>query len=303
LFATEVVLGLCGIWRIPVLYYLQDCYPEALEHTGHIKVDGSVARLLRRWDGKICHRSSGVVVVSDGMKALICRSRGIPEAKVSVQQNWIDKRYFDLLPNDNRWRRDAGISQEKFVVMYAGTLGYVSGAQVLVEVARRLTNRPEVTLVCIGEGVLKANMQTAAAGAGLSNIIFMPVQPIERVAEMHAAADVTILTTQVDYPDASIPSKLISYLAAGRPVVCAAHHASTVAKIVRNANAGIIVEAGAVESVAAAISFLLDDPAEVQQMGENARRCFEEQFTFEPAYDNLKALINQVGGGRSPSRG
>jgi colanic acid biosynthesis glycosyl transferase WcaI len=228
------------------------------------------------------------------MKRLLCRTRDIPDYKVSVIADWIDMRRFPALPRDNEWRREAGISSEQFLVLFAGTLGHVSGAKVLVDVSRNLAHHPAVSVVCVGEGVLKEEMQNLAAAAGLKNLRFLPFQPSERVAEMHAAADATVLTTEANYPDASVPSKLISYLAAGRSVVCAADGDSSVARIVEGACAGVKAEAGNAESISEAICFLLEHPTECKEMGENARRYFEEHFTLERAHRQFSELISQV---------
>jgi colanic acid biosynthesis glycosyl transferase WcaI len=291
--ATDLIVRLCRHWQTPVLMYVQDCYPEALEYTGHIAIDGYLARLLRRWDKDICRKSSGIVVISDGMKRLLCRTRNIPEEKVSVIANWIDSRHFPAFERDNAWRREAGIAKEKFLVLFAGTLGHVSGAEVLVDVSRNLAHRPDVSFVCVGEGALKESMEHQASAAGLQRLLFLPFQSSERVAEMHAAADATILTTQAGYPDASVPSKLIAYLAAGRPVVCAAQELSTVAQIVREANAGVLAEPGNGDSIAEAIAFLADHPEESKQMGENARWYFENNLTFECAYRKFTAILEK----------
>jgi colanic acid biosynthesis glycosyl transferase WcaI len=289
-----MVLRICRHWQTPVIQYVKDVYPEALEYTGYIQSDGRLARLLRKWDSSTCRRSSQIAVISDGMKRLLCSTRGISSDKVTVIADWLDSGAFPLLPRDNDWRREAGIPAEQFLVLFAGTLGHVSGVEILVDVCRNLTHRADVTVICVGEGVLKENMEYAASAARLKNLRFLSFQPSGRVAEMHAAADATILTTQVGYPDASVPSKLISYLAAGRPVVCAADRASTVAAIVRDANAGVLAEPGDAGSIANAISYLLDHPAESKLMGENARWHFEEHFTFECAYRRFKTLIEEL---------
>jgi colanic acid biosynthesis glycosyl transferase WcaI len=300
--ALTIALAICRLRRVPSLNYVQDCYPEVLEHTSQIRTDGKLARMLRKWDSKICSDCTRVIAISPGMKALICSTRGIPEKKVAVIQNWVDKRNVPTISKQNNWREELGISPQQFLLLYAGTLGHVSGAEVLVETFKRLKHRPDVILICVGEGVLKSKMQEAASQAEIPNIKFLSVQPIERVTEMHAAADATILTTKAGFPDASVPSKLISYLAAGRPVVCAAHESSTVAEIIRNANAGIVANAGDADSIAQAITFLADHPIEAKQLGINARDCFEDQFTFEAAYERFKDLLDGVDESRLDDR-
>jgi colanic acid biosynthesis glycosyl transferase WcaI len=228
------------------------------------------------------------------MKQLLCSTRHIPDNKVSVIGNWLDARLFPVLPRDNGWRREVGISDEEFLVLFAGTLGYVSGADVLVEVGRILEHHAAALLVCVGEGVLREKMEHSAAAAGLRNLRFLPFQPSERVAQMHAAADATVLPTQAGHSDASVPSKLITYLAAGRPVVCAADEGSTVAQIVREANTGVLAEPGNAESIASALLFLVDHATERKQMGENARRYFEKHYTLERAYPQFAVLLKET---------
>jgi colanic acid biosynthesis glycosyl transferase WcaI len=152
----------------------------------------------------------------------------------------------------------------------------------------------------VGEGALKEKMEHMAAAAGLQRLHFLPFQSSDRIAEMHAAADATILTTQAGYPDASVPSKLITYMAAGRPVVCAAHNASSVAQVVREANAGVLAEPGNCDSIAEAIVFLIDHPEESKQMGENARWYFENNLTFECAYRKLTAVVEKEAQANDP---
>jgi colanic acid biosynthesis glycosyl transferase WcaI len=299
LFANWILHAICHLRGIPTVNYVQDLYPEVLEQTGQIRKGGKLANLLRAWDRAICNRSSHIIAISPGMKKLICGTRNIPEDKVSSIPNWMDSNKFPVLSRQNKWREEAGVSPEQFLVLYAGTLGHVSGAGILIEIFKRLSSREDVILVCVGEGVLKAEMQASAESHGLRNVRFHSVQPVERVAEMHAAADATILTTQENFPDASVPSKLVSYLAAGRAVICSAPRTSTVAQIVKDANAGIVNEAGDVARIADAVSFLADNRDVAEHLGANARRCFEERFTFERAFSEVTTLLDQIAGMRS----
>ena len=297
LFAMEITQQFCSLRKVPVITYVQDCYPEALEYTGLIPLNGWLARMLRRWDGSICRRSANVIAISAGMKELLCVSRQLDRARVTVIPNWNECKGFGSRERDWTWRTENGIPPNVFVALFAGTLGHVSGAGVLVEVARRLSARTDLLIVCAGEGVLKAEMQQTAKVAGLQNLRFVPVQPPEKVAVMHAAADALLLTTQAGYPDSSVPSKLIAYLAAGRPVLCSARDDSTVASIVREAGAGLVTRAEDPEAIASTLLYFADHPTEALEMAGNARRCFEDKFTFERAYGSLEALLLEAAGG------
>jgi len=177
--------------------------------------------------------------------------------------------------------------------MFAGTLGHVSGVDVLVEVAS-LLQEENLLLLCIGEGVQKPAMLNEASRQRLNNIRFLPFQPSESVPEVQASCDVALLTMHPDSSDSSVPSKLISYLAASRPVICAANAESAVARTVLDAAAGIVVCPGDAQAIANAILRLKSEPEAALQMGRNARRYFERHYTLARAYRQFSDLIREV---------
>lgn len=294
LFASQSSALLARFWRVPYLYYVQDVYPEAVEELGVIPGGGFIARLCRRWDRRICMGSAKVIVISESMRDLLAISRGVPLDRFNVIPNWIDAAQFKTHPVENAWRREQRIPHGTFVAMFGGTLGQVSGADVLVDVAALLGYKTDTLVVCIGEGVRKQGMIEKAGRLGLQNLRFLPYEPAERVPEVQGAADATILTIQPGYRDASVPSKLVSYLAAGRPVICSAPASSAVCRVVREADAGITVPPGDGAAIAAAIRRLAGDPAERVRMGQNARRYFESHYTLERAYDQFRNVLAEL---------
>ena len=254
-------------WRIPFLYYVKDVYPEAAEKTGFISNNGLFARFCRFLDRRLCLSSAKVIVISESMRDLIAHSRGLSTDRFAVIPDWIDPDEFVPQPIDNAWRREQNIPNGTFVVMFGGTLGYVSGAEILVDVARLLRERRDILIVCIGEGIRKRRMIEQCRSLGLENIRFLPFQPRQRIAEVQGAANVTVLTMRPGYSDASVPSKLISYFAAGRAVVCAATNDCAVSRIVSESGAGVIVKPGDPIALARAISELFLCSADTERMG------------------------------------
>jgi colanic acid biosynthesis glycosyl transferase WcaI len=293
-FATEVCLFLSWLRRVPVLYYVKDLYPEVLENGGLIKKGGILARLLCAWDRHTCMASKKVVVISDGMRDALVSRRGIPYDRVVVISDWIDENEFRPLPRDNEWRSRLGVPQDTFVALFAGTLGIMSGADLLVEAADRLRNEPGILLLCVGEGVLKQQMKAEAARRGLTNIRFEPFQHRSLVPTMHAASDVCLLTMRKECAHASMPSKLVSYMASGRPVICAALDMSDAARRVSDAGAGLITPPGNPDALAQAILHLKRHPEEAAQLSANARSYFTRELAFGPRYDQFVSVLREV---------
>jgi colanic acid biosynthesis glycosyl transferase WcaI len=293
LFAVQASKWLARWWRIPFLYYVKDVYPEAAEKTGLIRNNGLVARFCRFWDRRFCISSAKVIVISESMRDLMAHSRGLSSDRFAVIPDWIDPDEFVPQPIDNTWRREQNIPKGAFVAMFGGSLGHVSGVEILVEVARLLRERRDILIVCIGEGVRKRQMIEHCRSLGLENIRFLPFQPRGRLAEVQGAANVTVLTMCPGYSDASVPSKLISYFAAGRPVVCAAPSGSAVSQIVSLSGAGVVVEPGDATALARAISDLFLCAAKTEQMGRAARAYFERHFTLDRAHRQFSAVLQE----------
>ena len=294
LFAATFSAMLARSWGVPYLYYVQDLFPESAEQAGLLDPDGMLARVFRSWDRSLCLHSASTIVISEKMRRLSAANRNLPLDVFSVVSNWIDESAFPAWSGENDWRRSLGIPDETFVALFAGTLGHVSGAEVLLEVARILRGNKDILLLCIGEGVRKEQMIAEASRLALDNIRFLPFQSADRVPEIQASCQVALLTMHPNHSDSSVPSKLISYLAASRPVICAAHADSTVSQVVAEADAGVVVPPGNAQAISDAILHLMRNPNLRRDMGNEARRHFEKHFTLEQAHRRIGTLLEST---------
>jgi colanic acid biosynthesis glycosyl transferase WcaI len=293
-FAVQMIVLVGALWRIPVVYYVQDCYPEALLHTNVLKSGSFLAAALFIWDRLLCLLSWRVIAISHGMKAILCSTRGLPAEKVAVIYNWVDVHRFYHEDKWSNWRKKNNIGDALFVAMFSGTMGFVSGVNILLSVARLLTHRCDIVIVCVGDGILKADMVEAAENLKLTNIVFFPVQPEEELCEMFSSANAMLLTTEANYPDVSVPSKLVSYLASGHPIVCSSRGDSTVAKIVLESGSGIVTASGDAAAMAAAICVLADDSLAASEMGKKGRQYCALNLTLERAYGGFRSLLQPL---------
>ena len=298
LFAMSFSWLAARILKAPYLYYVQDVYPEAAEESSMLKAGGWISRLLRGWDRLLCRQSASVITISEAMRDLLVENRRLPSRCFSVLPNWADESLFPEWDGQRTWRASQGIPEDAFVAVFAGTLGHVSGADVLIDAADLLKSEPGILLVAIGEGVRKQFMLDEAARRGLKNIRMLPFQPAERVPEVQASCNVALLTMQQNTSNTSVPSKLITYLAASRPVVCAARSDSAVAQTVLDASAGLVVPPGNARAIADAILRLRRDPSAAVQMGRSGRQYFEEHLTLSRAFETFSRILNSAG---SPS--
>jgi colanic acid biosynthesis glycosyl transferase WcaI len=277
------------------VYDIFDLHPEGAESEGLIR-KGLVYRLWRWQDILLCRASDVLVTLGHSMKRLI-EARGIPGEEVAIVLFWIDADRIRPGPRDNAWRRAQKIPPEKFVALYAGTIGYSSGAGILAEVAERLRDRPDILLLCVGEGMVKDDLMRRAHQRHLENIKFLPFQPEEVLADMQATADVGLVTTLPEAGKSSIPSKVLGYMAAGRPVIASVALDSDTAEMIRRADCGLVAPCQDASALADAIRRAADDREGVERMGRNARRCLLEHYSRGHCVRLYEALLC----GRRPS--
>lgn len=295
-FATSACIALACFRRVPYVYYVQDVYPEAAEEAGMLSPVGIISRLLRKWDRRLCEKSAKIITITRAQRDILMKNRGLSEKDFAIVSNWVDEEQFPEWRGQPLWRTSQGISEKTFVAMFAGTLGHVSGAEILVSVAALLRGKEDILILTIGEGIRKQAMQSEVARLGLANIRLLPFQPAERVPEVQASSDLALLTMHERASNSSVPSKLITYFAASRPVICAANTASAVAQAVTEAGAGLVVPPGNAEAIARAIVELKQAPEVLAEMGRNARRYFLDHFTLHQAYKSLHDILHEIHG-------
>jgi colanic acid biosynthesis glycosyl transferase WcaI len=161
------------------------------------------------------------------------------------------------------------------VALYAGTIGLVSGAEVIIDAAVKLGPASGVRILFVGEGQLLPKLEQRARDLGLGNVAFLPFQPRELLNDVQSAADVSLVTLLPGHGRTSMPSKVLGYLAAGRPVVAAVDTDSETARFLRRAGAGIVVPPGDPPALADAIVALRDDPERRRAMGRAGRVYLE----------------------------
>jgi colanic acid biosynthesis glycosyl transferase WcaI len=149
----------------------------------------------------------------------------------------------------------------------------------------------------VGQGPLKPRMEEEIRRRGLRNLILLPFQSREKVPDMQSAADVMLLTTSAQIGSTSVPSKLITYLAVARPVICAVPALTDVATLVRERELGLVVPPEDPTALADAITSMSALPhADLVAAGRRARAAALERHSFESAVARFDQLFTDVAG-------
>jgi colanic acid biosynthesis glycosyl transferase WcaI len=198
--------------------------------------------------------------------------------------NWVDTQVIAPVDGPSRLRGDWGIGNEAVLVLYAGNLGKKQGIEVLIAAAGLLHQHPLIQFLIVGEGTERAEVVSSARE--LTNVRFLPLQPADRLAELLQAADIHVLPQRAEAEAIVMPSKLMSMMASGRPVVATARAGSAVATLVRVG--GVVSAPGDAAALAAAIRDLADAPELRAQLGAAGRdfavQHFERRIVLDAAF-------------------
>lgn len=287
--------------RVPFVFNIQDVFPDVAVELGAI-TDPRVIAVASWLERETYLRADAVTVLSDDLKSNVAAkiagrrgAAGSPD-KVRVIPNFIDTDFVRPADRENGYRREYGL-QGKTVVMYAGNLGWSQSLELVLAAATHLAHDPEVVFVINGGGVARPALEQAAAG--LPNVRFIDMQPKARLPEVVAAADIHVVPLKAGLARSSVPSKLYTILASGRPVVASVDPGTEVARTVESAGAGIAVPPDDPESFTKAIVRLVESPAEAADMGAAGRRFVERWASpagVAEAYESLFAELT----GRQP---
>ncbi|HTN51032.1 MAG TPA: glycosyltransferase family 4 protein, partial [Anaeromyxobacter sp.] len=283
--------------RAPLVTVIYDLYPDIAVETGRVKNPAVIA--AARWaERRVYAASDRIVVLSEGFRRTLA-ARGVEPGKVEIVPVWLDPAEVRPAARENAWRTEQAIPPGTFVVLYAGTIGIVSGAEVMVEVADRLRGEPDLLFLFVGEGQVKAAIEEATRARGLPNVRFLPLQDRARLGEVQATADLSVVTLAPGRARTSVPSKVVGYLAAGRPVLASVDEDSDTAACVRAGPCGVVVPPADAAGLAEALLALKRDPQRRAALGGTGRATFERDFAAPAVLDRFASLLERVAEGRA----
>ena len=269
--------------------HIQDFEVEAALATGLVK-QGMAGRLGAWFERTVFALFDEVSSISPQM----CRKleeKGVPPATIYELRNWADIERVTPLAGPSSYRDEWAI-KTPHVALYSGNLANKQGIEIVLEAARLLRHRQDLTFVVCGEGPNRANLEAAAADLG--NIQFHDLQPRERLSDLLGLASVHLMPQLAGAADLLLPSKLTNMLASGRPVAATAAPGTGLAYEVEGC--GLISAPGDTTAFARAIERLLDDAELAKTCARAARARAEERWAKQPILDRAMARMQALTG-------
>ena len=292
LFILTLVLRLR---RVPYVFWQQDIYSQAIrviagERLGRLGcVVGSVAGCAER---QVARGAAAIVAISETFLEQL-HDWGVQASKIHVVPNWGAIDEMPLRPRDNAWAKAHGLVGVP-VVMYAGTLGLKHDPSVIHKLAGMAPTGSRT--VVVSEGLGREWLESEAGE--VPGLTLLDYQPYEQLPDMLASADVLLVVLESDASRYSVPSKVLNYLCAGRPVLALLPPDNAAANMIEAAKAGLVVAPGDADAASAALCSLLSSSAARSQMGTAARRYAERTFDVGRVGERFESMLCEVKNGR-----
>ena len=241
-------------------------------------VAGPLYRLLDTFEFAAYRGAAGASVLCRAFEEALIE-HGYSSDRIRLIRSPIDIEQIRPVVSDGSFRRRYGIAADAHVILHAGSMGRKQGLMNVIHAAA-LHAGSRLQWVFVGDGEDKAALVAAVEGRGLAHLVrFVPFQRDEDIAAMFAAADVLLLNQLRAVKDTVIPSKLLTYMSAGRPVLAAVSASSQGAEILREADGGRIVAPEDPAALAEAAGWFMKLPAErVREFGARNRAYAEAHF-------------------------
>lgn len=287
-----IAKAIFAVWatlhRVPWVFWLQDLYSIALTNAAlkRSKLLAPLGALMRAIERKLLRSCDGVVSITEDFDAVLA-DWGVDPGKCTVIENWAPLDEVVPRPRECSWREEQGIG-DRFLYLYAGTLGLKHNPDVLHALAAK---QDTAVVVVVSEGLGAERLKVLLDEHPLDNLILLPFQPWELVSDVLGAADVLLVLLQADAGVFSVPSKILTSLCAGRPILAAIPASNLGARTIVRAEAGIVVAPGAGRDMLEAAEQLRGDPQLRDRMGKNARSYAEATFGIHAITDRFLAVL------------
>jgi colanic acid biosynthesis glycosyl transferase WcaI len=275
------------------VFWVQDFYSLAIERALSGRWGGLgdvIAKWYRRREAVLLGNSDSIVLISPDFRRYLPPSVDGSNA-VHVVRNWGALDLISPRSRENAWRTRMGLDGKR-VVMYTGTLGLKHDHKLLLALSDAFAEDAEVAIVVVAAGVSAELLKAANQARPRKNLILQPLQPAVELPDVLATADVLMAFLESDAAEFSVPSKLLSYLCAGRPIVLSAPPQNLSVAVLAESGGGLAVSPGDAKTFVTAVRSLLYDDKRRTAYGLAGRSYAEEHFQISNIALRFEEIFN-----------
>jgi len=290
---TGFVAGLLSkLWRVPAVLLVKDLPLEAGLAVGMLR-SGLLSRAGFRFERMVYRMAARIVVIGTRFSSNLA-AKGVRPELISVIPDWVDIGRLGTVPRDPAIRRRLAGSEVAFLILHTGSMGEKQGLRTVIDASKALADDATIRIVLVGDGPTRPQLQAVIDELGINNVRLVEIQPVEYFPKMLAAADVLLLNQRAGVVDAVVPSKLLHYMAAERPIIAAVSPESVAAELINSAGCGLVVAPEDPMRLAFAIRELCGQPEKRKELGRAGRDYAEKWFGKGPILERWDRFLREV---------
>ncbi len=273
--------------------WVQDFYSLAVDKLARKKLPGLgvlVGAYYKWLERRQWRESDGIVAITEDFAPLMVKDFGVDPAKITTIPNWAPLDSVPRRPKRNAWSEAHGLA-DKFVFFYSGTLGLKHNPAFLLELAKRYRDDDSVRVVVVSEGLGAEWLREQTAAAPLPNLVQMDFQPFAALPDMLGTGDVLIGVLEEEAGVFSVPSKILSYLCADRPILLAAPAENLATRLVAGEQAGLTCAPDDLDAFLRAADRLRREAAMATACGQRGRAYAERTFQIQDIAARFEAVL------------
>ena len=280
---------LSRLWRVPYIFDVEDLQPDSAAELNMLP--SWALKLLYKVERAAYRNAALVTTLTNGMRNRII-DKGVPAEKVELLEARVDDSLFNIGSNEGSAFKARYGLQDKFLVTHSGNMGVKQGLDVIVDAALLNKSDDSVHFLLVGDGAVCERIRQRVAELELHNVSFLPLLQAEDFRGLLAASDVCLLTQQKSVSEIAFPSKIVTYLAAGRPVIASVNPNCEIAQTIRESGAGKIV---APEDGAALLNAIREFRGEdLREYGQNAQEYANRRWSSVRVLGHLERSLLSV---------
>jgi len=289
-YSPPLTLGVAAVWlkkrfNCPYIMNVQDLFPQNAIDLGVLRNKPAIA--LFRYVESYCYRHADWITCHSPGNAQHLHRQISNGQQISVVHNWVQLSDYQVSPSPVP-RQKIGL-ENKFVLFFAGVMGFAQDLGTVIECARCLQHHPDIAFLLVGDGVQKPRL--TAQAQGLHNVYFHPFISAADYPSWLASADVGLVTLAKTMKTPVVPSKILGYMAAGKPWIASVNPQSDANAIADQGNCGLLCKPSDPTDMADVVLKLYHDRALLDQLGQNGQGYCQQHFTKSRCLDQYHSIL------------
>lgn len=283
----------CDRLGIPMVYWLQDLIGVATMALlrERLPVAGWMAgKYYMGLETKLLKASKSIVAISEDFKTQLLEWKFDP-AQITVIENWAPLAEVPLRPKVNPWSEKHSLSKT-FNFQYSGTLGMKHNPDLLLLIAKTFKSDPNVRVIVVSEGQGRKWLEEQVKLEGLSNMCLYDFQDFSDLPDMLGSADVVIAILTASAGAFSVPSKVMTYMCSGKPMLLAVPPENLASRAVKQNDTGLTSPPDGVDAFIENAKKLYADADLRKRLGCNGRAFAEQNFDIEKITDRFEKVFS-----------